>query len=64
MSDDDPDLAPGEWSQPAAVPQGGRKALSAAAAAESPPPPPFLPKVLPAGIRCSGAERAQEQAWT
>ena len=54
MSEDDPDLAPREWSQ---------TAITAVSAAVNPPPPPDLPKALPAKIECSDAERAQVQAW-
>ena len=53
MSDDDPDLAPEEWAQ----------SDDATAVALRPPPPPDLPKVLPAKIECTDAERAQVQAW-
>ena len=53
MSDDDPDLAPKEWAQP-------EKATDVAL---SPPPPPKFPRVLPAKIECTDAERAQVQAW-
>ena len=49
MSEDDPDLAPREWSQ----------TDNAAAAAQRPPPPPNPPKALPAKMECSDAERAQ-----
>ena len=53
MSDDDPDLAPKEWAQ-------SEKATDVAL---SPPPPPKFPRVLPAKIECTDAERAQVQAW-
>ena len=53
MSDDDPDLAPKEWAQ----------SDDATAGALKPPPPPDLPKVLPAKIECTDAERAQVLAW-
>ena len=54
MSEDDPDLAPREWSQ---------TGNAAASAAQRPPPHPDLPWALPAKIECSDAERAQVQAW-
>ena len=53
MSDDDPDLAPREWSQ-----TGG-----ATAVAQEPPPAPVFPKALSTNIVCSDAERAQVLAW-
>ena len=53
MSDDDPDLAPREWSL-----TGG-----ASAVALEPPPAPVFPKALPTNIECIDAERAQVQAW-
>ena len=53
MSDDDPDLAPKEWAQ----------SENATDVALSPPPPPKFPRVLPAKIECTDAERAQVQAW-
>ena len=53
VSGDDPDLAPKEWAQ----------SDDATAVALRPPPPPDLPKVLPAKIECTDAERVQVQAW-
>ena len=53
MSDDDPDLAPKEWAQ----------SENPTDVALSPPPPPKFPRVLPAKIECTDAERAQVQAW-
>ena len=55
MSQDDPDLAPREWSK--------TENTAASAAAVSPPRLPDFPGTLPAKIECTEAERAQVQAW-
>ena len=59
MSDDDPDLAPKEWTQPEKRAQPEDSTDDAL----DPPPPPKFPRVLPAKIECTDAERAQVQAW-
>ena len=59
MSDDDPDLAPKEWTQH----EKRAQPEEATGDALNPPPPPKFPRVLPAKIECTDAERAQVQAW-
>ena len=59
MSDDDPDLAPKEWTQP----EKRAQPEDSTGDALNPPPPPKFPRVLPAKIECTDAERAQVQAW-
>ena len=56
MSDDDPDLAPKEWTQ------HEKRAQPEESTGDALNPPKF-PRFLPAKIECTDAERAQVQAW-